>query len=394
MRWVEALSTETELSAAIKGCAEALGEIPEGGFDLVFVFASPTYPDVVRLGEWVAEAVPCRHVIGCTGGGIIGGGREIESSAAVSLLAARLPDVAVVPFHLTTADLENLPPGPGAWEDRLGVPRGGGADFVVLADPFSFLAEALTQGIDYAYPGARVVGGLASGGEGPGQNHLFLDGQAFTEGAVGVAVSGDIAVETVVAQGVRPVGPTYLVTRAERQLLFELDGQPVMSVLESFFAGLSPEEMELAGRALFLGISQRADNDSPEHGDFLIRNLLGVVQEQGALAIGERLREGQLVRFHVRDAATSSEDLALLLSGYAHRRGSGGPAGALLFSCLGRGRSLYGESDHDSRVFRDLFGPVSMGGFFCNGEIGPVGDATYLHGYTSSFALFHPGPAS
>jgi small ligand-binding sensory domain FIST len=93
------------------------------------------------------------------------------------------------------------------------------------------------------------------------------------------------------------------------------------------------------------------------------------------------------VQFHLRDARTSAEDLEAMLG---HRAGAPAPAGALLFSCLGRGMHLYGRADHDTGAFRRHLGEVALGGFFCNGEIGPVEGATFLHGYTSAFGLFRP----
>ena len=125
-------------------------------------------------------------------------------------------------------------------------------------------------------------------------------------------------------------------------------------------------------------------------GDFLIRNVLGADPQSGALAIGERLRRGQTVQFHVRDARTSAEDLDSLLGRFASTPASADLRGALLFSCLGRGVNLYGRPDHDTDLFRVHLGALPLGGFFCNGQIGPVSGATHLHGFTSSFGLFRP----
>ena len=97
------------------------------------------------------------------------------------------------------------------------------------------------------------------------------------------------------------------------------------------------------------------------------------------------------VRFHLRDAKTSAEDLHAMLTGYENTLSRKQDlSGALLFSCLGRGEYLYGEPNFDSNVFQQHLGDLPVGGFFCNGEIGPVGGETFLHGYTSSFGLFRP----
>ncbi|MBI5137993.1 MAG: FIST C-terminal domain-containing protein [Nitrospirae bacterium] len=388
MIWRDALSTEATLVDAVAACADALGPAPEGGWDMLFAFASTHYPDLDQLAALLARHVPHRHLLGCSGGGIIGAGREIEFNPAVSLVAARLPDVTITPFHVTADDLADVGRGPSAWHGLVGAPREGLAGFVLVGDPFSLPMEVLLEGLDFAYAGVPVVGGLASGGDGPEGNVLFLDGAPLRSGAVGVALSGALRIDTVVAQGVRPIGPTMMVTKADGHHLFEVDNHPVLEVLSDLFDEIPEEDRALARHALFLGVAQRAADDNPGHGDFLVRNLLGADEPTQSLVVGEFLREGQLVRLHVRDAATSAFDLDTLLSGYVERRPLAGTAGALLFSCLGRGRGLYGAPDHDSSRFRAIIGNAPLGGFFCNGEIGPVGDTTYLHGYTSAFALF------
>src|SRR5262249_49623864 len=92
----------------------------------------------------------------------------------------------------------------------------------------------------------------------------------------------------------------------------------------------------------------------------------------------------------LRDKETSADDLNQVLNTYLSRAGHDHVTGALLFSCLGRGEYLYGKASHDTLSFQKKLGTIPIAGFFCNGEIGPVGGTTYLHGYTSCFALFRP----
>ncbi len=389
--WVEALHCHADLTVAVRACAEALGPVPEGGFDLLFVFASSQYDDLDRLVSLLQHAIPHRHLIGCSGGGIIGAGREIEFSAAVGLVAARLPGVDLTPFHVDAQDLAqvgNHGRGPSGWHHLVGADPANTRGFILLAEPYSLPVEALTEGLDFGYASTPVVGGLASGGDGPGQHHLFLDQATLRTGAVGIALGGDIHMETVVAQGVRAIGPVYLVTGADDQYLTHLDGQPVFEVFSELFAQLSEGDRALAQRALLLGIAQRSFDDAPQPGDFLIRNIMGSNEEREALVVAAHLREGQYVQVHVRDAESSAEDLSTLLTRYRLKQGLKSTSGALMFSCMGRGRGLYSAPDFDSTRFKQIVGEIPLAGFFCNGEIGPVADTTYLHGYTSAFALF------
>jgi small ligand-binding sensory domain FIST len=232
-------------------------------------------------------------------------------------------------------------------------------------------------------------GGIASGAASAGGHSLFIGKRTFTDGAVGVALCGNVAVESVVAQGCRPIGIPMFATRSERNFVLELDAQPALGVLQKLFVSLSPEDQALFRHSLFLGIVMRDAQQSYDRGDFLIRNIVGTDVERGAVAVAAHVEANQVVQFHLRDALTSAEDLDAALS--RERASMEVPlAGALLFSCLGRGKRLYGAPNRDSAMFHGHFGGVPLGGFFCNGEIGPVQGRTFLHGYTASFGLFRP----
>jgi len=394
MQWASAISEEVDTrKAAMDAASRVAAELGGTPPDLAFVFFSThhrTNPGAVAEG--IAEALVPEHVVGCSAGGIIGAGREIEERPALSITAARLPGVSVHPFRFDDADLPDEDAAPRAWESALGVTAAQQPHFLVLADPFSFPADLLLRGLDYAFPKSAKAGGLASAGERPGQNALLCDGDMMRRGAVGVALTGAIAVDTLVAQGCRAIGEPMKITRASGNFVVELDGRPPLAVLKDLLPRLSERDQKLARSSLFLGVSLDPLVDDPDEPEYLIRNILGVSPDNGALAVGELVRVGQAVRFHLRDALSSSEDLDKLMARYAAdliaRPGAPAPKGALLFSCLGRGQNLYGRPDHDTDLFKEKLGEVPLGGFFANGEIGSVRGATHLHGFTSSFALF------
>jgi small ligand-binding sensory domain FIST len=235
-------------------------------------------------------------------------------------------------------------------------------------------------------PGSIAIGGLAGGGRNLGENRLLLDDQVFEGGLVGVALSGPVTIRTVVSQGCRPIGERFIVTKAEHNVIGELGGIPALDRLQAMFSSLGPSERNLAQQALHLGIVIDEQRNRFERGDFLVRNLLGADRKSGSLVIGDVVKEGQTVQFHVRDAQSASEDLHLLLA--AQQRQGSPPLGALLFSCCGRGRGLFGRPHHDITVLRERTGPIPTAGFFAQGEIGPIGGSNFLHGYTASVALF------
>jgi len=299
-----------------------------------------------------------------------------------------LPGVELTPFHVGADSVPQDDAQPASWEGLLGVRAAANPHFVLLPDPFSFDAETFLRGLDRAYPRSQKVGGLASGAQQPGGNVLFLGRAVHRSGLVGVALAGDISVDTIVAQGCRPIGQPMFITKCQGNILWGLDGQPAVTVLEDLYERLDPGDQELARHSLFLGIVMNEAQQEYRQGEFLIRNLIGMDASRGVLAVGAQLREGSVVQFHLRDAKTSAADLEQLLVRYERNRQAMQPQGALLFSCLGRGIHLYGRPDHDTDAFRHHLGELPLGGFFCNGEIGPVQGTTFVHGYTSAFGLF------
>ena len=390
MKWHSSLSENPDASKALDECIGKMRESESAPPDLAFLFPSAHHArSFDALPPQLIKAAGVKQLIGCSGGGIIGGGREVEHKPALSLVAAWLPDVNVFPFHLQQQDLPSPDAPPGAWRDKVGA-KEPTADFLILSDPFSLDAEALINGLDYAYPKSVKIGGLASGAGGPGGNVLYLNGRILREGTVGLALTGNVKIDPIVAQGCRPIGPTFKVTHCERNLLLELDGVNTLKALEALMEKLSPKDQQLARTSLFLGILNDPLKSNATKRDYLIRNLIGLDPQRGILAIGALLRPGQTVQFHLRDRETAAHDLTEHLDLYLKDMGSVRPQGALLFSCLGRGEHLYQKPNHDCSLFNSKMGPTAIGGFFCNGEIGPVDGTTYLHGFTSSFGIFRP----
>ena len=396
MKWATAVSEHRFLKYAVAECASAVkSAMGERSPDLAVAFVSAHHANgYADLPALIQDLIGDCVLVGCSGGGVIGAGREVENRPGFSLAVAEMPGVEVVPFHINNADLPDGDAPPQAWEELVNARAADDPHFLLLSDPFSVQGENLLMGLDYAFPRGVKIGGLASGGQRPGANALYLDGRAYESGAVGVALHGNITVDTIVAQGCRPIGERMQITESDRNLLLGLDDRGVMETLRDLFRSLSERDQQLAQQSLFLGVVMDEFNEDPQLGDFLIRNIIGLDARRGALAIGEYLKEGQIVQFHLRDAETSSQDINDMLGQYAADGVRSTGAGALLFQCLGRGEYLYGRADHDTDMFRDKVGAIPLTGFFCNGEIGQVSGQTYLHGYTSSFGVFRPKDAA
>ncbi len=414
IKWANALSTRPSLEAAIAEVVDRVEQSLAMPADLGLVFISSAYAsEYSRVMPLLQERLSVPVLIGCGGSGIIGMNaqgevQEVEGTPALSLSLAHLPDVGVHAFYIPPDSLPDLDSPPSAWVDLIGVLPQEQPQFILLAEPFSSGVSDLLQGLDFAYPGSAKVGGLASAGAMSVQSGLFYSSQErqqvpslYRDGTVGVALTGNIVLETIVAQGCRPIGQPYQVTKVERNILLELTEQDStnmttseaksrlpLEILRNLIQSLSEEDRQLAQHSLFVGVARDEFKQQLGHGDFLIRNLLGVDPRVGAIAIGALIRPGQRIQFHLRDARTSEEDLELLLQQYQKEASKSTDAvGALMFSCLGRGEGLYGKPNFDSQLFHRYLNSTQLGGFFCNGEIGPVGGNTFLHGYTSVFGI-------
>ena len=388
MPFAAALSTSSDsLRAADEVSARALADL-HGKPDLAFVFFSPHHTSVAaEMATRLHEALGPGCLLGCQGEAIVGNDREVENGPALSLWLARWNrPVEQTPFHLTleeTSDGHSLL----GWPDDLQHADPAESAILLLGDPFSFPADGCLHLVNEDFPGMRVVGGMSSGGQQPGQGALLLGAQVVTEGAVGVLLQGGVTVRTVVSQGCRPIGRHMIITKARDNVILELGGKPALVQLQQLWEELGPDEQTLVRQGLHVGRVLSEYKDEFQHGDFLVRNVVGLDRGSGAIAITDRVRVGQTVQFHVRDAATADEDLHQLLQIdlSAHERR---PGGALLFTCNGRGTRLFDAPHHDARVVRSEAGEIPVAGFFAQGELGPVGGQNCMHGFTASLALF------
>ncbi|HBR52263.1 MAG TPA: hypothetical protein DEA71_19580 [Nitrospira sp.] len=384
MQFAVALSKQTDTDAAALEVAAAirtsLGGTP---IDLACVFFSAHHTEGVgRLAEVLTETLRSKLLLGCSGEGVIAGAEELETTPALTVWAAVLPDVHLHPLHSSfspTQDQFHLTGWP--------IPGVDDGSFLLFADPFTTPVQDILGILDDRYPGAQAIGGLVGGGQEVGANRLVLNDQVYDGGLVGVRLSGAVDIRPVISQGCRLIGERFVVTKAERNLIHELGGEPALGRLQTVFSSLSEEDRRGANRAVHLGIVIDEHRNRFERGDFLIRNLLGADQTTGAVAVGEVVQEGQTVQFQLRDAASASEEFNALLTA-DHTRHRHPPLGALMFSCCGRGQGLFGKANHDAGTASARLGAIPLAGFFAQGEIGPIGGRNFLHGYTASLALF------
>ena len=386
MQFWSLASLETAPDAIAADIRDQLGQTPVD-HDLVLAFVRP--PDGVLAEEIfraLRRAVPSRRFMACTAESVVAMGREIEAQAATAVMVADLPAVEIDALPPLAVDSSVLPT---ALTSLTVEPETDDVEaFIVLLDPFSVDADALLARLDELAPGVPVIGGIASWATSAGGNRLAQDDAISNAGLVGLMLRGDLDVSIIVSQGCRPVGAPFSVTASSGNMIRELDGRPPIEVLRDVFGRADRDTQALMRSGVLIGRGISRDLDDLGRGGYLIRTMLGVDSESGAVAVQDHIEEGELIQFHVRDATAAQEDLEMLLTPQAFEDAA---AGALLFTCNGRGTAFYGRPDGDIAVVRSALGDqVPVAGFFCAGELGPIGDANSTHAYTASMAIFRP----
>ncbi len=373
-------------SAAVGATLEAARHLGERQPDLAIVFASPHFASLAEaVVDAVHEVAAPQALAGCVAEAVVGAGKEVESQPAVSVWLASL-ETRVRTFHCQFRKTN----GDAAFS---GWPDDPARAYLLIVDPFSFPADLLLRSMNERGPDAPfILGGVASGGTGPGETRLFMDRTVMSSGAVGVALTGNVDVVALVSQGCRPIGPVLTVTRSEGNVIFELGGKSPVQRLQELYATLPEHDRELLTAGLLVGRVIDEYKTEFERGDFLVRGVVGADPESGAVAVGDEVAVGETIQFHVRDEASADNDLRTTLKIARDKLGDRRVAGGLLFTCNGRGSRMFSTPDHDAALLASELGDPPIAGFFCAGELGPVGSKNFLHGFTASMALFSEDP--
>lgn len=384
MKWISISATRGDVRTAVREAGAAVRVHLGSEVDFAALFLTPACASALEQIVQVAEeCVPARCLFGCLSKGVIGGGKCFEGREAFALTAARLPGVAMKQIVVDTEEMPDEDAPPEEWRQWIGFGDWKPAFLLVVAHPLAPEIESLLGGLDYIFPSATILGGLAGGGA-PKYRSVFFDGRDIRQrGVLLTGFSGNIAVRPALAHKFRPIGRPLTVTGCEDNFLLEVDGLKPLRYLAELLDQLDDNDKSLMRHSLLLGISvDTASGGSPDSG-FLIRNLVGIDYARGTLAVGAPLREGMLVQFHLRDHQASLTDLRNVLSA----NGDFNPAGALVFAGAERSRRHHLDTYHEPTVFSQTFGPTPLAGFIGLGEIAPAGGVTCLHDHTSAFAL-------
>lgn len=362
--------------------------LPAPEVSLGLVFMSPKFfPHARPVLEILRVHARIPLLAGCSSTGLVANAEEIENAGGLVLALYSLPGAKLKGVRFTQENIEAA----GAehyWPVETGVAKKDVNGWLAFVDPFHLDSESWLTSWNESYAAVPVYGGLASGNFHEQLTQIYLDGEVFEDGGVAIAVGGEVTLTGVVSQGCTPIGEAWTLTRVEQNLIRHIGNRPAYAVLSETVQKLSPEDQRKAQGNLHIGLVVNEYLENFQRGDFLIRNLIGGDPNSGVLAVGALPRMGQTIQFQRRDAAAASEDLSALLARTKGKLAGATVYGGCLFCCNGRGKNLFGRPSHDAELVQAHFGPTGLAGFFCNGEIGPVGQKNFLHGFTASLALF------
>jgi small ligand-binding sensory domain FIST len=390
MNFVSAVTTEVEFEDALKSLIQqTASQAGDNAIDLMVVFATAHFSQSIReIIQDLLAALKPGLLVGCTAEAVVSRDREIENEPAITLIAAQMPEAGLHHFllHPDSLDWPKLLLDEDEFRRRVDAPEDTRL-FMLLGDPFSAPMDDLLQAFNQYFPGIPVVGGIASAALRPGGNMLFVNDTVTSQGVVGVAFSGGLDIDVVVSQGCRPIWRPFKVQSARRNEIYNLEGRAPLAWLQDLIPTLSEEDKALLQTGLFVGRSVKPGQEILGRGDYVIRGVMSIDQQSGAIMIGDSVMDGDMVQFHLRDAMTALEDLEMQLIPQMFREAA---AGSLLFTCNGRGTHLYERPNGDINVIQPNIKNVPLAGFFCAGEIGPIGKLNFLHGHTATLVLFRP----
>ncbi|KAA3611650.1 MAG: hypothetical protein DWQ01_06050 [Planctomycetota bacterium] len=380
----EGLSYDPRSRVAAKEVAQQVVQEIGAHPDLALLFVTGHHeaalPDVLKSVRNILGPCP---LAGCTASGVIGGGREIQEGPAIALWCARLPNTRVQAYKLQYEPEES---GEGGYiRGWLDCSRE--ASVVLLADPTTLPAEPFLTSLRKEGRVPYIIGGLAGASAPSAPVHLFHNEELLTGGAVGLVFEGRAQLQPVVSQGCRPVGQPFRITRSEENLIYELERNPAFEALNQVLLALDDRDrmhFQMGPQVGLRAVEAAAQGEVGSAG-FLIRPVVAVDPESGTLAVGGAVEEGTTLQFHARDQDSAHRELESLLE--LSTALSPEVAGALLFSCHGRGTHLFREADHDIGLIRRYYPKLPASGMFAGGEIGPVCGQPYIHGFTASIGL-------
>ncbi|MPY72941.1 MAG: histidine kinase [Alphaproteobacteria bacterium] len=339
---------------------------------LGFLYVSDHFAGQLKeISVFLRQTTGVPHWVGTVGFGVCATGAEYFNEPAMAAMLAPISEDAFRVFSGVTTDLSPLMEEHGDWIDRPIPPVA-----IVHGDPRNQQLPDLIAEMSTATNGF-LVGGLTASNNGFPQ---LADG-VEDGGLSGVMLSLEaVPLQSGLTQGCSPIGPVHTVTESQQNVLIRIDDRPALDVFKEDIGDVLARDLRRVAGYIFAALPVSGSDT----GDYMVRNLVGIDPDAGALAIGELIAPGDRIMFCRRDHDSAVEDMRRMLASLKRRVGKGRVRGGLYFSCCGRGPNQFGPGGAELRIVAEELGEFPLVGFFANGEI----SNNRLYGYTGVLTLF------
>ena len=371
-RFASAFSEKWEWDQAVEDCLQQVSDKTQGA-TLGFVYVADHFvPHLQTILETLNSRLADTQWVGTVGVGICSNGIESYEQPALSMMLTDIPAQQFRLFNSLDDDLESFRKEHEQWYSQHETHVG-----VVHGDPYNTNLPLLIEELANTLPNGYLVGGLTSS---RGDNLQIAECGLTKDSISGVIFSDQVNIVTALTQGCSPIAAKRRITDCKRNVIISIDDQPALEVMKEDIGEILSRDLQSVGDYIFAGFPVKGSDT----GDYLVRNLMGVDEKNNLVAVAELLEPGQEIMFCRRDGNTAREDMTRMLKAIGQRIGDQPIRGALYFSCLGRGRSLFGPDSAELQMIRDEMGDIPLTGFYCNGEIAH----DQLYGYTGVFTVF------
>jgi len=339
-----------------------------------------------ELAATLARVIGTDCVAGSSGAGVLTGAGEIEGDHGVAVMVFATDRFFARPFifeplHGNEANLGETFGG------FLAKAQDEKSLMLLFPDTYNGNGQNLLQAIA-ARAGFHPIAGAGSSENGAaGATYQLCGDKLASNSLAGMYISGALETHIDITQGCQPITQPMTITKAENNLILEIDNQPALAVFAKLLKGPLAEDLRRALAVLFVGLPADRSENSVAAGKYLVRNIIGLDPDEGIVAVADQVSEGQSMIFTMRDGERARDDLQEMLQRQLARLNGKKPAFGCYFNCCARGSSLYGIAGIDAAYIKQALGDFPLIGMFGGYELAPLGRANHLFAYTGVLVL-------
>jgi small ligand-binding sensory domain FIST len=334
----------------------------------------------------LARAIGTDCVAGASGAGVLTGAGEIEGDHGVAVMVFATEQFFARPFLFEPlrGNEANLGETFGGF---LAKAQDEKSLMLLFPDTYNGNAQSLLQAIQARAGFHPIAGAGASENGAAGATYQLCGDKLATNALAGMYISGALDTHIDITQGCQPITQPMTITKAENNLIHEIDHRPALEVFAKLLKGPLAEDLRRALTVLFVGLPADRGENSVAAGKYLVRNIIGLDPDKGIVAVADQVSEGQSMIFALRDGQRARDDLQEMLQRQLARLNGKQPALGFYFNCCARGSSLYGIPGIDAAYIKQVLGDFPLIGMFGGYELAPLGRTNHLFAYTGVLVL-------